>query len=127
MIYHFNKEEIQAKDIFYGEHYDLNGKKSWHYFYCIYSQDNDKTHELFRDIIGLLITTKQPKGYYIEVNINEKIAYVCCDIEIRFFSSVDMVQNKHITLNKKEHKKIYECYNKFTKIKIKQIKKGENK
>ena len=125
MIYHFS--QVAPKDIFYGEHYDWNGNKAKHYFYCIYSQTNDKTHNLYRDIIGLLVTTKEPKGYYVTVTINDKTAYVCCDVETRFFANIETVQNKYIQLTDKEHKMILKCYKRFTRNKIKQIKKGENK
>jgi hypothetical protein len=124
MIYHFDKEQIKAHDIFFAEHYDMNGEKFNHYFYCIYSQEEDKKLGLFRDIIGLLITTKEPKGYIAEVTINGKQAYVICDKEVRFFSDKKFVKNKYITITNKEKRKVISVYKKAHKEKIKQLKKG---
>lgn len=124
MIYLSN---IKAKDIFYAEHFDFYGRKTNHYFYCVYSQANDKSHLLYRDIIGLIITTRKPKGYYESVIINGKVAYVCCDNEHRFSLSAKNVETKDISLTKEEHKKIIKKYENFMKIKIKQLKKGEKK
>jgi hypothetical protein len=100
--YHFNKEGIKANDIFYGEHYDLNGKKFGHYFFCIYSQEQDSKNKLFRDIIGLLITTKEVPGYNYKMEINGRVAYVCVDNEVRFVSDSNVVQNKYIDIPKKD-------------------------
>lgn len=122
--YHFNREDIKANDVFYGVHYDLNGKKFGHYFYCIYSQHHDKQNNLFRDIIGLLITTKEVPGYNYEMIINDRKAYVCVDSEIRFVSDVDYVQNKYIAISKKDQRKILKMYKAFSRKKQKQMKGG---
>lgn len=122
--YRFEKEEVKTHDIFYAEHYDFNGVKMGHYFYCIYSQDEDQTNNLFRDITGLLITTKQPVGYSCEIEINGKKAYVCCDTEVRFMAEVGRVQVKYHKPTSQEKKDVMKCHKKFQKEKIRQMKKG---
>ena len=122
--YRFNREDIKPNDIFFGEHYDLNGRKFGHYFYCIYSQGQDTNNNLFRDIIGLLITTKEVPGYNYKMEINERVAYVCVDNEVRFVSDMDIVQNKYIEISKKDKTNIIKMYKKFCKNKIKQMRGG---
>lgn len=122
--YHFKKEDVKPNDIFYAEHYDYNGNKVGHYFYCVYSQINDKDNNLFRDVIGLLITTKDVPGRNVNVKINGKQAYVCCDNELRFIAEVGKVQNKHINLTSKEKKNVMRSYKKMNKEKEKQMKVG---
>jgi hypothetical protein len=120
--YRFNREDIKVHDIFYGEHYDLNGKKFGHYFYCVYSQIQDTDNKLFRDITGLLITTKEIPGYHYKININDREAYVCLDNEVRFVSDSELVQNKYVEVSKKDKMAIIKLYNKFHKIKLKMLK-----
>lgn len=122
--YHFKKANISPNDIFYAEHYDLNGVKSGHYFYCIYSQEEDNNNDLFRDVTGLLITTKKPKGYAQKVIINEKTVYVCCDSIYRFVADVDKIRNKFINLTKKEKTKVIKCFKSFQKETQKQLRTG---
>ena len=122
--YHFDKEPLKAHDIFFAEHYDLNGEKFGHYFYCIYAQEEDKKLGLFRDVVGLLITTREPKGYIAEVMINEKQAYVICDKEVRFFSDKKFVKNKYVKLTNKVKKLVIKVYKKAHKERIRQLKKG---
>ena len=123
--YHFNREDVKPNDIFYAEHYDLNGEKFGHYFYCVYSQYEDKENKLFRDIIGLLITTRDVPGYNYQMRINGKDAYVCVDSEFRFVSDSDNVQNKHIDVSKKDAKNVLKMYKKFIAKKFKQMKGGK--
>lgn len=125
--YRFKREDIGPHDIFYAEHFDFNGIKVGHYFYCVYSQQSDKNNGLFRDIIGLLITTKEVPGYNVKVQINGKDAYVCCDNEIRFMADVGKVKNKHMDLTSKERKSIMACYKKLNKQKHRQLKVGLKK
>ena len=122
--YRFNREDIRPNDIFFGEHYDLNGRKFGHYFYCIYSQGQDSKNNLFRDIIGLLITTKEVPGYNYKMEINGRVAYVCVDNEIRFVSDIDIVQNKYIEISRKDKNKIIKMYKRFCKNKINQMRGG---
>jgi hypothetical protein len=120
--YRFNREDIKVNDVFLGEHYDLNGKKFAHYFYCIYSQSEDEENKLFRDIIGLLITTKEIPGYNYKMKINDRDAYVCIDNEVRFVSDKEVVQNKYISVQDRDKKNIINMYKKFYKKKIKMMK-----
>jgi hypothetical protein len=120
--YRFNREDIKVNDIFYGEHYDLNGKKFGHYFYCIYSQMEDSGNKLFRDIIGLLITTKEIQGYFYKMKINDKDAYVCVDNEVRFVSDTEIVQNKYIQISRTDKRNIVNLYRKFYRTKLKMMK-----
>lgn len=123
--YRFNKANINPNEIFYAEHYDLNGHKNGHYFYCIYSQEEDQSNKLFRDVVGLLITTKKPQGYSSKVFINGKDAYVCCDSSYRFVAEIERVNNKHIKLTRKEKQNVVKCYRKFNKEKLRQLKVGK--
>ena len=125
--YHFDKEVVKAHDIFFAEHYDLNGEKYGHYFYCIYNQEEDEELGLFRDVIGLLITTKEAKGYVATININGKEAHVLCDKEVRFIADRKNIKNKYIKISKEEKVIVMEMYKKFCKEKIKQLKKGSRK
>lgn len=120
--YRFNREDIRPNDIFFGEHYDLNGRKFGHYFYCIYSQQHDSKTRLFRDITGLLITTKEVPGYTYKMTINDREAYVCIDNEYRFVSDTEIVQNKYIEISKKDKANILKMYRAFAKNKIRQMK-----
>jgi hypothetical protein len=126
MTYHskrFEKETVKAHNIFFASHPDYNGKKVSHYFYCIHSQEDDVNNNLFRDIAGLIITTKKPEGYYSRIKINGKEAFVCADREIRFISSVDNVQLKRIEPTKKEKKELLKIHQKYYKEKTRQLKK----
>lgn len=125
--YHFDKEVVKAHDIFFGEHYDLNGEKYGHYFYCIYNQEEDEELGLFRDVVGLLITTKEAKGYVATIKINGKDAHVLCDKEVRFIADRKNIKNKYIKISKEEKVIVMEMYKKFCKEKIKQLKKGSRK
>ena len=79
-------------------------------------------NNLFRDVVGLLITTKEPKGYTQEVVINGRKAYVCCDSEYRFVADVTKVNNKRIQLTTKEKQNVVRCYKKFQKENMRQMK-----
>lgn len=120
--YRFNKEVIKPNDIFYAEHEGFNKEKTGHYFFCIYAQEEDKGNGLFRDIIGLMITTKDAQGYTAKVVINGKDAVVCCDRPFRFVSDTLYVQNKYIHLSKKELQGIHKKYASFVKESLKQLK-----
>ncbi len=122
--YRFEKETVNTHDIFYGEHYDYNGVKMGHYFYCIHTQEEDANNSLFRDVTGLLITTKPAPGYSCEIEINGRVAYVCCDREIRFMAEVGRVQVKYFKPTEKERREVLKCHKKFQKEKIRQMKKG---
>lgn len=122
--YHFNREDIKPNDVFYADHYDLNGKLYGHYFYCIYSQNEDRDNKLFRDIVGLLITTKEVPGYNYKMVINGRQAYVCIDSEFRFVSEQERVQNKYVDIDKKDARNIHKMYKKFCQKKLKQMKGG---
>lgn len=124
MTYHFDKEVIKPHDIFFAEHYDLNGEKFGHYFYCIYSQELDKNFGLFRDVVGLLITTKESKGYVSTIEIKDKTAFVLCDKEIRFIADKKFVKNKFVKTTNKQKRDVMKTYAKYVKEKQRQIKKG---
>ena len=125
--YHFDKEVVKAHDIFFAEHYDLNGEKFGHYFYCIYNQEEDIELGLFRDVVGLLITTREAKGYVAKININGKDAYVLCDKEVRFIADRKIIKNKYIKITKEEKKIVLEMYKKVCKQKLKQLKEGSKR
>lgn len=122
MTYHFEKEKILPHDIFFAEHYDFNGNKVGHYFYCVYSQEIDKNNDLFRDVVGLLITTKNVSGYTCPINLNGKPSYVCCDRAIRFIAEVGRVQRKYLKIPMKIRKEILKTYNIYRKETQRQLK-----
>lgn len=127
MNYRFDKEAIQTHDIFYAEHYDIHGVKYGHYFYCIHTQREDKNNTLFRDVIGLLITTRDVPGYTHKIIINNKEAFVCCDKEVRFPNEVGVINNKFFKIDIEDRKKVMEQYKKMCKEKIRQMKGGLKK
>lgn len=118
-------EFISAHEIFFATHYDYKGDKYQHYFYCIYSQRRDETADMTRDIVGLMISSKKQKGYVVEINVEDKTLYVCCDIEMRFIADIDKVQRKNkIKLDSQTQQKIMSCYREFTNAKFEQLEKG---
>lgn len=123
--YHFSREDVKPNDIFYAEHYDLNGEKFGHYFYCVYAQHYDQDNKLFRDVLGLLITTREVPGYTYKMRINDKDAYVCLDSEFRFVSDTQSIQNKHIDVSKIDARNILKSYKRFCNKKFKQMKGGK--
>ncbi len=122
--YHFNKEDVKPHDIFFAEHYDFNGNKVGHYFYCIHAQNQDKNNELFRDITGLLITTRDAMGYTVPITISGKEARVCCDRPTRFISETGKVSYKFIQVSKKTKKGVLKIYKQYIKEITRQLKKG---
>lgn len=120
--YHFNKEVVKPNDIFYAEHDNLSGKKVGHYFYCIFSQEEDTKKGLFRDVLGLMITTQETQGYAAPVTINGKIATVCCDKLFRFVADSNIIKNKYIKLTRKEKKSVMKEYQRFVKESLRQMK-----
>ena len=122
--YRFEKADIRPHDIFYAEHYSYSGAKIGHYFYCVHSQDEDKSNELFRDILALLITTKETPGYNVEIRVNGKRAWVCCDNPFRLMASVENIDLKPFKAPKKKQLEIMKCMKSFEKEKQRQLRKG---
>lgn len=123
-VYKFEKADIKPHDIFYTEHYSYSGAKIGHYFYCVHAQEEDKSNDLFRDILALLITTKETPGYNVEIMINGKRAWVCCDNPFRLMSSVDKIDLKPFKASRKKKKEIMNCMKRFEKEKQRQMKNG---
>lgn len=119
---------IKAGDIFHAEYNNYYGDNKRHFFYCIYSQEQDGNNNLNEDIIGLMITTNEKMDYIIEnkndynvkIRLRDKKSYVCCDKVFRFNTKdkVDMVRDK---LTKKEKKLIKIYYKKFLSETLKQL------
>lgn len=123
-VHRFEKADIKPHDIFYAEHYSHSGSKIGHYFYCVYAQDNDNSNELFRDILVLLITTKETPGYNVPIEINGRKAFVCCDNPFRLMSSADKIDLKPFRATKSKQKEIISCMKSFEKEKLRQMRKG---
>lgn len=122
--FRFEKIDLRPHDIFFANHYSHNGTKIGHYFYCVYSQQTDESNELFRDVLALLITTKEVPGYNVEIEINGKKAYVCCDNPIRLMSSGHNAVLKPIRLTEEKQREILNCFNDFKKEATRQMKRG---
>ena len=54
MIYPSN---IKAGDIFHAQYLNYRGELKHHYFYCVYTQNDDQNNNLTTDVMGLLIST----------------------------------------------------------------------
>jgi len=79
---------IQPFDIFFAEKRGDFENKYKHYYVCIYTQTNDINNPLKNDIYGLIITTNQKyknivNDYNVEIELNGKSCYVCCDKIVR--------------------------------------------
>ena len=123
----FVREIINPHDIFYGTHYGVTGEKFGHYFYCVYAQAKDINKLLFRDIIGLMITSKPATGYAVQIKLNGKDVFVECDNEVRFIADINLVRVKRFELSEEERKMIIACHDKFTKEKQRQLLEGDKK
>lgn len=107
------RSNLNPYDIFFAKRIGGN-----HYFVCIYTQSNDINNVLTEDIYGLLITTNQkyariPKNdYNVEIYINNRRCYVCCDKLIRI-NKRDAVKKKYYTLEEEEKSEIRSKFSKF--------------
>lgn len=122
--YRFKQEIVRPHDIFVANHFDANGMKKRHYFYCTYSQEQDRNNGLFADVIGLMITTKKPMGYFVQIVINKKTSYVCIDKEFRFRSEKGVVENIMIRIPDEKRREIYENFQKLNREKQRQMRGG---
>lgn len=89
-------------------------------------EDKESLSDLF--IVGLLITTQKQENYkYVQkVEINGKEAYVCCDDEYKFASTVKRVRHKKIEVSKKDKRNVIRCYERFMEAKKSQLRKELN-
>ncbi len=120
---------IKTGDIFLAKYSNYYGKNKAHYFYCIYSQEEDINNHLNEDIIGLMITSnpkmediiKNYNDYNVKVKIYTTEAYVCCDKIFRF-NTKDKVVNHGDLLDELEKQDILEHYKKFIGETLRQLK-----
>lgn len=119
---------IKAGDIFHVEYDNYYGTKKRHFFYCIYSQNDDVNNTLDEDVIGLMITSNQKMDYIIEnkndynvkIELYDKTVYVCCDKIFRF--NKNEVDYKGNLLKRKEKNEISIYYKKFIGESLRQLK-----
>lgn len=118
---------IKTGDIFHAEYDNYYGTKKKHYFYCVYSQNEDINNTLNEDVIGLMITSNQKMDYIIEnkndynvrIELYEKEVYVCCDKIFRF--NKNEIDIKGDMLNQEEKDEILVFYKKFIKESLRQL------
>lgn len=120
----FEKVTIKPHDIFYAEHFSHSGAKIGHYFYCIHSQEEDASNHLFRDVLALIITTKKVPGYNVEVFINGRVAYVCCDNPMRIAASTENVDLKRFKVPIEKQREILTCMKYFNEEIQRQLKRS---
>lgn len=119
---------IKTGDIFHVEYNNYYGSKKRHYFYCIYSQEQDINNKLNEDIIGLMITSNKKMDFIIKSNndYNVKIklytteSFVCCDKIFRFNKN-DKIELKGDLLDDFEKKMILKYYKKFIGESLRQL------
>ena len=120
--YLFN--HVSAGKIFHVEYLNYKGKARKHYFFCVYSQSEDKNNLLFEDIVGLLISTNKKFGvldaqgyndHNVEVNINNRRAWVCTDKSYRFSLTDKTIKltPKNIDLTLEEKENVLARYTRF--------------
>lgn len=122
---------VKAGNIFLAEYSNYYGEKKRHYFYCIYSQEEDINNNLNEDVIGLMITSNKKMDYIIEnkndynvkIILHSKNVYVCCDKIFRF--NKNEIKTKGGAITKKEKKEIDFYYKKFIKESLRQLKENE--
>lgn len=97
--YPFNA--IIAGNVFHAEYLNYKGSLKKHYFYCVYSQVEDKNNSLTEDIVGVMISTNDKfeklaeqgmNDYNVEVEINGRKAWVCSDKVYRFSLQDDTIK-----------------------------------
>ena len=123
---------IKTGDIFHAEYNNYYGTKKRHYFYCIYSQEEDINNHLYEDVIGLMITSNKKLDYIVDnindYNVKVKLyttnSYVCCDKIFRFNKN-EKIESKGDLLDDYEKKKVLEHYKKFINESLRQL--GDNK
>lgn len=119
---------IKTGDIFLVEYSNYYGSNKRHYFYCVYSQEQDINNKLNEDIIGLMITSNKKMDFIIRSNndYNVKIklytteSYVCCDKIFRFNKN-DKIELKGDLLDDFEKKTILKYYKKFIGESLRQL------
>lgn len=109
---------IKPFDILFADCNSTFGGKMKHYYVCIYCQKNDNNTYLANDFYGLLITTNDKykkigyNDYNVEININNRICYVCCDKLIRIQNDYTVCK-KTYSLNSQEVAQIKDKFNAF--------------
>lgn len=119
---------IKTGDIFHVEYSNYYGSKKKHYFYCIYSQEQDINNRLNEDIIGLMITSnkkydtivKKHNDYNVKVKLYTTDSFVCCDKIFRFNKN-DKIELKGDLLDEHEKKMVLIYYKKFLKESLRQL------
>lgn len=98
--------------------YDENGER--HYYLCIYSQVSDNNNRLTSDAYGLFITTNSKydilktqkiDDYNVEIYLNNKKCFVCCDKWQRV--KIDKVKIKRLKITNDKKREIMNKVNKF--------------
>lgn len=118
---------IKTGDIFLAEYSNYYGVKKKHYFYCVYTQEQDVHNNLNEDVIGLMITSNPKMEFIIhnnnDYNVKVKIfttdSYVCCDKVFRF--NKNEIEPKGDLLDDFEKKLISRYYKKFVNESFRQL------
>lgn len=92
--------KLRPFDIFFAER-----NEDKHYYVCVYSQELDGNNTLKNDVYGLIITSNQKyrymekNDYNVEISINGKPSWVCCDKMVRLRINEDVTE-KNIKLTR---------------------------
>lgn len=119
---------IKSGDIFHAVYDNYYGENKKHYFYCIYSQEEDINNKLNEDVIGLLITSNEKmefivnnqNDYNVKIKLYTTDCYVCCDKIFRF-NKKDKITLKGDLLDDYEKRVILRYYKKFINESLRQL------
>ena len=115
---------IKAGDLFHAQYLNYQGELKHHYFYCVYTQQDDVNNNLASDIVGLLISTNEKfakleaqgfNDYNVSVEINGRKAWVCADKMYRFMltDATCNIEKKNTRLTQKEKEEVLSRFTRF--------------
>lgn len=115
---------IKAGDLFHARYLNYQGELKHHYFYCVYTQQDDVNNKLSSDIVGLLISTNEKfakleaqgfNDYNVSVEINGRKAWVCADKMYRFMltDTTCNIEKKKMRLTQKEKEEVLSRFTRF--------------
>lgn len=136
MMINYPFKSIKSGDVFFAQYLNYKGELKQHYFYCVYTQSEDKNNNLVSDIVGLMISTNNKfakldaqgfNDYNVEVEINNRKAWVCADKIFRFMPDDEncRAEKKNIFLTKKEKEEILARFTRFYLEATRQMLKNE--
>ena len=115
---------IKAGDLFHARYLNYQGELKHHYFYCVYTQQDDVNNNLVSDIVGLLISTNEKfakleaqgfNDYNVSVEISGRKAWVCADKMYRFMltDATCNIEKKKTRLTQKEKEEVLSRFTRF--------------